>query len=252
MSEATAARLANKVAIITGVSHAGQVGCALALAFAREGASVAISSRSAERVQARTQELKAAHPDTRAIGVAADLTTEAGARRLVEETVAAFGRVDILVNLAGGLTRYGPSAELSLADWDAELNNNLRTTFLCTRAVWPLMQQQGGGKILNFSRAGSVQSSGPNMAAYNAAKAGVDALTLTFAQEGKEAGIYVNALGPGLIVTQSNLDSLHPSPEEIAHKWVSMEQIVEAALFLVSSASDGVTGALLPVRGRGI
>jgi NAD(P)-dependent dehydrogenase (short-subunit alcohol dehydrogenase family) len=252
MSEATAARLANKVAIITGVSHAGQVGFALALAFVREGASVAISSRSAERVQARIQELKAAHPDARAIGVAADLTTEAGARRLVEETVAAFGRVDILVNLAGGLTRYGPSADLSLADWDAELNNNLRTTFLCTRAVWPLMQQQGGGKILNFSRAGGVQSSGPNMAAYNAAKAGVDALTLTFAQEGKEAGIYVNALGPGLIVTQSNLDSLHPSPEEIARKWVSMEQIVEAALFLVSSASDGVTGALLPVRGRGI
>ncbi len=252
MSEATAARLANKVAIITGVSHAGQVGFALALAFVREGASVAISSRSAERVQARIQELKAAHPDARAIGVAADLTTEAGARRMVEETVAAFGRVDILVNLAGGLTRYGPSADLSLADWDAELNNNLRTTFLCTRAVWPLMQQQGGGKILNFSRAGGVQSSGPNMAAYNAAKAGVDALTLTFAQEGKEAGIYVNALGPGLIVTQSNLDSLHPSPEEIARKWVSMEQIVEAALFLVSSASDGVTGALLPVRGRGI
>jgi len=252
MSEATAARLANKVAIITGVSHAGQVGFALALAFVREGASVAISSRSAERGQARIQELKAAHPDARALGVAADLTTEAGARRLVEETVAAFGRVDILVNLAGGLTRYGPSADLSLADWDAELNNNLRTTFLCTRAVWPLMQQQGGGKILNFSRAGGVQSSGPNMAAYNAAKAGVDALTLTFAQEGKEAGIYVNALGPGLIVTQSNLDSLHPSPEEIARKWVSMEQIVEAALFLVSSASDGVTGALLPVRGRGI
>jgi NAD(P)-dependent dehydrogenase (short-subunit alcohol dehydrogenase family) len=251
MSE-TPARLANKVAIITGVSQAGQVGFALALAFVREGASVAISSRSAERVQARLQELRAARPDARALGVAADLTTEAGARRLVEETVAAFGRVDILVNLAGGLTKYGPSAELSLADWEAELNNNLRTTFLCTRAVWPLMQQQGGGKILNFSRAGGAQSSGPNMAAYNAAKAGVDALTLTFAQEGKEAGIYVNALGPGLIVTQSNLDSLHPSPAELAHKWVSMEQIVEAALFLVSSASDGVTGALLPVRGRGI
>jgi NAD(P)-dependent dehydrogenase (short-subunit alcohol dehydrogenase family) len=251
MSEPSA-RLTNKVAIITGVSHAGQVGIALALAFAREGASVSISSRSAERVQARIQELKAAQPDARAIGVAADLTTEAGVRRLIEETVAAFGRVDILVNLAGGLTKYGPSAELSLADWDAELNNNLRTTFLCTRAVWPLMRQQGGGKILNFSRAGGVQSSGPNMAAYNAAKAGVDALTLTFAQEGKEAGIYVNALGPGLVVTQANLDSLHPSPEEIAHKWVSMEQIVEATLFLVSSASDGVTGALLPVRGWGI
>ncbi len=251
MSELSA-RLAHKVAIITGVSHAGQVGFALARTFVREQASVSISSRSAERVEARAQELRAVHSQARAIGVAADLTTEEGARKLVEETVAAFGRVDILVNLAGGLTKYGPSAELSLADWDAELNNNLRTTFLCTRAVWPLMRQQGGGKILNFSRAGGAQSAGPNMAAYNAAKAGVDALTLTFAQEGKEAGIYVNALGPGLIVTQSNLDSMHPSSEEVARKWVSMEQIVEAALFLVSSASDGVTGALLPVRGWGI
>lgn len=249
MSNASTGRLMNKVAIITGVSHAGQVGFALAAALVREGASVSISSRSAERVQARTQELLAAQPGARVLGVPADLTSEEGANRLVQETVSAYGRIDILINLAGGLTKYGPSAKLSLADWDAELNNNLRTTFLCTRAVWPIMQQQGGGKILNFSRAGSTQSAGPNMAAYNAAKAGVDALTVTFAKEGKQAGIYVNALGPGLITTQSNLDSMHPSPEELASKWVNMEQIIEAALFLVSSASDGVTGALLPVRG---
>lgn len=244
--------LQHRVAIVTGASQAGQVGVALARACLREGARVAISARNAERVQARTQELQAAQPGAGVIGVAADLTTEAGANRLVEETVAAFGRVDILVNLAGGLTVYGPSAELALADWERELNNNLRTTFLCTRAVWPLMQQQGGGKILNFSRAGGAQSAGAQMAAYNAAKAGVDALTLTFAQEGKGAGIYVNALGPGLIVTQSNLDALHPSPADIALTWVSMEQIIAAALFLISAESDGVTGALLPVRGRGI
>jgi 2-dehydro-3-deoxy-D-gluconate 5-dehydrogenase len=264
-------RLAGKVAIITGVSHAGQVGFALAAAFLREGGRVVISSRNSERVHTRAKELigtlpivapaksdfsqKAALSDgspTPVLGVAADLTTEEGAEVLVKQTIAAFGRVDILVNLAGGLTKYGPSAELALADWDAELNNNLRTTFLCTRAVWPIMRQQSGGKILNFSRAGGASSAGPNMAAYNAAKAGVDALTATFAKEGKTHGIYVNAIGPGLIVTQSNLDSMHPSPEELATKWVSMEQIIEAALFLVSPASDGVTGAILPVQGRGI
>jgi 2-dehydro-3-deoxy-D-gluconate 5-dehydrogenase len=252
MSNILANRLAGKVAVITGVSHAGQVGIALATAFAWEGASVAISSRNAERVKARVQEVLAAQPGVNVIGIASDLTSEEGARQLVQETLATYGRVDILVNLAGGLTKYGPSAELSLADWNAELNNNLRTTFLCTRAVWPVMQRQGGGKILNFSRAGGAQSSGPNMAAYNAAKAGVDALTLTFAKEGKEAGIYVNAIGPGLIVTQSNLDSMHPTPEELATKWVSMEQIIEAAIFLVSSASDGVNGVILPVQGRGL
>lgn len=271
-------RLDGKIAIITGVSHAGQVGFALAKAFLHEGASVVISSRSAERVQARQQELLDLTPNVKlnerdaarvledlqkrkeqgtlppkmALAVAADLTTEEGASKLIAATMDIFGRVDILVNLAGGLTKYGPSDELSLADWDAELNNNLRTTFLCTRAVWPGMRQQGGGKILNFSRAGGAQSAGPNMAAYNAAKAGVDALTSTFAQEGKAHGIYVNAIGPGLIVTQANLESMHPTPEELASKWVDMEQIIEAALFLVSPASDGVTGALLPVRGRGI
>jgi NAD(P)-dependent dehydrogenase (short-subunit alcohol dehydrogenase family) len=241
-----------KVAIVTGVSHAGQVGYALAAALLKNGASVAISSRSAERVQARVKELQDALPGASVLGVPADLTSEKGAERLIAATEAAFRRVDLLVNLAGGLSKYGPSWQLSLADWDAELNNNLRTTFLCTRAVWPIMQRQGGGKILNFSRAGGPQSAGPNMAAYNAAKAGVDALTRTFAHEGKEHGIIVNALGPGLIVTQSNLDSMQPTPEELAARWVSMEQIIDAALFLLGPASDGVTGALLPVQGRGI
>ena len=80
----------------------------------------------------------------------------------------------------------------------------------------------------------------------------VDALTRTFAKEGKQANIYVNAIGPGLIVTQSNIDSMKPSQEDLQKKWVTMEQIIEAALFLVSSASDGVTGAILPVQGKGI
>jgi NAD(P)-dependent dehydrogenase (short-subunit alcohol dehydrogenase family) len=114
------------------------------------------------------------------------------------------------------------------------------------------MQKQGRGKILNFSRAGGVEGSSPNMLAYNCAKAGVDALTRTFAREGKNLGIYVNALGPGLVVTQSNLESMKPTQEDLEKKWVSMEQIVEAAIFLVSSASDGVNGVLLPVQAKGL
>jgi 2-dehydro-3-deoxy-D-gluconate 5-dehydrogenase len=243
-------RLESQVAIITGVSHAGQVGYALASAFAREGAMLAISARSPERVNARAQELRAEGATVTAIP--ADLTTEEGANALIQETLNSYGRINILVNLAGGLTRYGPSNELTLADWEFELNNNLRTAFLCTRAVWPIMKRQGGGKILNFSRAGGVQSAGPMMLAYNCAKAGIDALTRTFAKEGKNAGIYVNAIGPGLVVTQSNLDSMKPTPEDLSKKWVSMEQIAEAAIFLVTPASDGITGAILPVQGKGI
>ncbi len=243
-------RLKNQVAIITGVSHSGQVGFALASAMSREGSRLAISSRTAERVNARSEELRA--EGAQVVAVPADLTTEEGVNALVQETLKSYGRIDILVNLAGGLTKYSPSDELTLADWDFELNNNLRSTFLCSRAVWPVMKKQNNGKILNFSRAGGAQSAGPNMLAYNCAKAGVDALTRTLAKEGKNIGIYVNAIGPGLIVTQSNIESMKPSPEDLRKKWVSMEQIVEAAIFLVSPASDGITGAILPVQGRGI
>ena len=243
-------RLKDQVAIVTGVSHVGQVGIGLASAMAREGAMLAISSHTAERVIARSEELRA--EGARVIAIPADLTTEDGTQALIDETLKTYGRVDILVNLAGGLTKYGPSDELSLADWEFELNNNLRSTFLCSRAVWSSMKKQNRGKILNFSRAGGAQSAGPNMLAYNCAKAGVDALTRTLAKEGKNVGIYVNAIGPGLIVTQSNIESMKPSPEDIRKKWVSMEQIVEAAIFLLSPASDGITGAIVPVQGMGI
>jgi NAD(P)-dependent dehydrogenase (short-subunit alcohol dehydrogenase family) len=243
-------RLRDKVAIITGVSYAGQVGFALASSFAGEGAVLAISARSAERVAERVKGLQA-HGAT-VIGIPADLTTGEGANTLVTETVKQYGRVDILVNLAGGLTKYGPAEELSLADWEYELNNNLRTAFLCSRAVWPIMKQQGGGKILNFSTAGGVHGASANMLAYNCAKAGVDALTRTLAKEGRQVGIYVNAIGPGLIITQSNVEAMKPSQEDLAKKWVSLQQITDAAIFLVSPASDGITGAILPVQGKGI
>jgi NAD(P)-dependent dehydrogenase (short-subunit alcohol dehydrogenase family) len=243
-------RLKDQVAIVTGVSQAGQVGYALAAAFAREGALLAIGARNAERVHARAEELHA--EGARVIAIPADLTTEEGANTLIQSTLATYGQINVLVNLAGGLTKYGPPDELTLAEWEAELNNNLRSAFLCTRAVWPVMKRQGRGKILNFSRAGGAHSSSPMMLAYNCAKAGIDALTYTFARAGKEVGIAVNAIGPGLIVTQSNVESMKPTPEEMRATWVSMEHIVEAAIFLVSSAGDGVNGVVLPVQGKGI
>jgi NAD(P)-dependent dehydrogenase (short-subunit alcohol dehydrogenase family) len=249
-NQGVSTRLEGQVAIVTGVSHAGQVGFALASAMAHEGSILTISSRTAERVNARSEELRA--EGAHVIAVPADLTTEEGANAVVRETLKSYGRIDILVNLAGGLTKYGPSDELTLADWDFELNNNLRSAFLCSRAVWPIMKKQNKGKILNFSRAGGAQSAGPNMLAYNCAKAGVDALTRTLAKEGEKIGIYVNAIGPGLIITQSNIESMKPSPEDLRKKWVSMEQIIEAAIFMVSPASDGITGAILPVQGMGI
>jgi len=240
-------RLKGKAAIITGVSEAGQAGFAVAEAFAREGADIAICARNKSRVEQRAQEIRDSVENAMVLPIAADLTTEEGAKDLMQEALGAFERIDILVNLAGGLTKYGPSFELSLADWDYELNNNLRSVFLCTRAVWPTMSNQGGGKIINFSRAGGIVASGANMAAYNSAKAGVDALTYTFAKEGARAGIYVNAIGPGLLITASNIESMKPSEEEKNTKWVGLDKIAETAIFLASSASDGINGVIIPV-----
>lgn len=243
-------RLQNQVALITGVSHAGQVGYALASALAREGALLAISARNIERVNERAEELRAEGASV--IALPADLTTEEGAQMIVQETLAAYGRINVLINLAGGLTVSGPPDELTLAAWEKELNNNLRTAFLCTRAVWPIMKHQGGGKILNFSRAGGTQSSHPLMLAYNCAKAGIDALTSTFSRAGKESGILVNALGPGLLTTQANIDSMQPTPEDLRAQWVGLDHLIEAAIFLLSPAGDGVNGVVLPVQGKGV
>lgn len=240
-------RLKGKAAIITGVSGTGQAGFTLAEAFAREGADIAISSRTKSRVEQRASELRTKVQDAMVLPIAADLTTEEGAKLLIEETLGAYERIDILVNLAGGLSKFGPSSELSLSDWEHELNNNLRSVFLCIRSVWPTMSSQGSGKIINFSRAGGVTASGANMAAYNSAKAGVDALTYTFAKEGTHAGIYVNGIGPGLLLTDSNIESMKPSEEEKRTKWVGLDKIAETAIFLASSASDGINGVIIPV-----
>ncbi len=149
-------RLHQQVAIVTGVSHAGQVGYVLAAAFAREGALLAISARTAQRVNVCAEALRAEGASV--IGIPADLTTEEGAQTLVQETLATFGQINVRVNLACGFTTYEPSDELTLAAWESELNNNLRTALLCTRAVWPIMKRQGWGQDSQFQSRRSTRS----------------------------------------------------------------------------------------------
>ncbi len=115
--------LEGKVALVTGVSHDGQVGQAVAKALAERGASLTIAARSAANVEARGEELRKA--GAKVLAVAASLTDEAQVASLIERTKGDFGRLDIVVNLAGGLTRYKPATEFSLDDWSSELNNNL-------------------------------------------------------------------------------------------------------------------------------
>ncbi len=237
-------RLQGKVAIITGVSRDGQVGQTVAQAFAREGAKLVLVARKAENVQARAKEVEALGAEV--LAIPADLTKEEDVNNVVQQTLERFGRIDILVNLAGGLTRYKPATDHTLDDWNAELNNNLLTAFLCSRAVFPHMKEQGGGKIINFARAGLPQA---NMVAYNCAKAGVVALTRTFALEGRKHNINVNAVAPGLVDTKSNVEAIKPKPEDLA-KWVKREEIANTVVFLASDESSGITGQTIDVPGK--
>ncbi len=236
--------LKGKVALVTGVSGGGQVGIAVAQALGAEGAWLAIAARSRDKVEARAEELKAS--GARVVPIAADLTDEAQVKQTIERVMGEYGRLDVLVNLAGGLTRYKPAVEHTLEDWHQEVGNNLLSAFLCARAAFPRMKEAGGGTIINFSRAGTPQA---NMVAYNCAKAGVDALTRTLALEGRDYGIRVNAIAPGLVDTATNLEAMKPKDLK---KWTKREDIARVVVFLASDAAAGITGQTIPVTGWGI
>lgn len=236
--------LHGKVAIVTGVSHDGQVGQAVAKALAAQGASLAVCARTKENVVARASELKA--EGFKVIPVVASLTEEADVKRAVAETVSAFGRIDIVVNLAGGLTVYKPSTDVTIEEWTREINNNVLSAFLLTREAFPYLAKAGGGSVVNFARAGAAQA---NMLPYNVAKAGVVALTRTFALEGKDAQIRVNAVAPGLVDTVSNVNMMKP---ENTSNWAKRDEIADVVVFLASAASVGITGQVLDVTGWGL
>ena len=232
--------LEGKVAIITGVSGEGQVGQAVAKALAENGAQLAICARKQSNVEARAQELRAAGASV--FAMVGSLTDEGQVQRLIDGTISEYGRIDILVNLAGGLSRYLHS----LDDWRAEVDNNLLSAFLTSRAAFPHLQAAGDGVIINFARAGQPQA---NMVAYNCAKAGIEALTRTLALEGRDLGIRVNAIAPGLVDTASNIAAMKPKDLK---RWTKREDIAETVVFLASPAAAGITGQVIAVTGWGL
>jgi len=236
--------LEGKVALVTGVSQDGQVGQAVAKALAEKGAALAICARTRSNVDARAEELRQA--GARVLPLAANLTDESQVRELVKRTLDEYKKIDILVNLAGGLTRYKSAVEHSLDDWNHELGNNLLSAFLTSRTVFPHMRDGGGGSIINFARAGLSQA---NMVAYNCAKAGIEALTRTLALEGRDFGIRVNAVAPGLVDTASNIAAMKPKDLK---RWTKRQDIAEAVAFLASDAAAGITGQVIPVTGWGL
>ncbi|MEJ7811777.1 MAG: SDR family oxidoreductase [Gemmatimonadaceae bacterium] len=229
-------RFSNRTVVLTGVGREGQVGEVVARAFASEGARVVMLDRDAGRVEARAASLRASGFDIRAIP--ADLTDPAQVGATASEVGAAYdGRVDALVNMAGGFAMSGPVADSDPAVWQRMVAINLTTAYLATRAFLPLLRP-GRGAILYFaSVAAAAGGSSAGMAGYAAAKSGVLALMRGVAEEERAAGVRANALAPNAIRTADNVAAMGASAP-----YVEREDVAGAALFLTSDAARAITG----------
>ena len=189
-------RLEGKVAIVAGGGRG--IGRAVALAYAREGAAVAVASRTRREVDQVVAE--AALEGAQAQAFACDATDEAAVAHLVDGALAAFGRCDILVNAAGIAGPVAAVADLGLAEWEAGIRGNLRPAFLCCRAVIPHMRRQGGGKILNVASGLAVRPL-PGISAYGASKAAIVQFSRILDVEERPHGLQVFAVHPGVVRT---------------------------------------------------
>ncbi len=248
--------LSGKHALITGAG--GGIGTALCRGFAASGAKIACLDIDAHIARSAVDAVKQCGAE--GIPVVCDVSEPDQVKRSVEATIEKFGRLDILVNLAGrGLLK--PATEISLPEWDHVINVFLRSTFLFCQAVGKHMVERGAGSIINVSSIASLVAMGRGIAPYSAAKAGINALTRELAVEWARKGVRVNAIAPCRILTaplQDQLDDPATDSEELMAGWTDSipmgrlgipEEIVGPAIFLASNASSLVTGHVLAVDG---
>jgi NAD(P)-dependent dehydrogenase (short-subunit alcohol dehydrogenase family) len=221
------------IALITGVGNAGQVGYAIAEAFIRSGARVVVTD-----IDARVEEL-ARRLGGETLGVRADLTREDEAARVVAAVVEAHGRLDVVVNAAGGLGVVKSVETTSAFEWSREFERNATTAFLLSRAALPKLRQSRGS-IISFSSPAAA-SAPAKMAAYSAAKGAIDSLTRSLAREERDHGVRVNAIAPGMIDTEQNRADAEPGA-----RFVRREDIAALVLFLASPAAAAISGQTIP------
>ncbi len=218
-------QLDGKIAIVTGSSRS--IGKAIAIAFAKEGATLVLAARSVEGLNATAKEIKALGREVEVVPT--DVKNEAQIDNLFKKTMARFGRLDILVNNSG-VFHAAPIDKVPTEDWDNVIATNLRAPFLCTRAAFVIMKKQGGGRIINI---GSISASRVRYGnvAYSCAKFGLVGLTHTTALEGREFNITCGILHPG------NTERDIRPPEGTgwtAEPYLSQEEIASAAVFMAS------------------
>ncbi len=239
--------LSNKVAIVTGAGRG--IGREIALKLAGVGATVVVNDIG--EAEAVAEEIRASIKRP-SLAVAANVGLAADVARLVETTVATYGRVDILVNNAG-INRDQLVLRMSDDDWDSVLNIDLKSVFLCTRAVVRHMIKQRWGRIVSLSSiVGLVGNAG--QANYASAKAGIIGFTRSVAKEVASRGVTVNAIAPGFIDTPMTQRLEEAHREELKKRipvgyFGSPRDVAEAVAFLVSEEARYITGQVLSVDG---
>ena len=233
-------RLAGKTAIITGAGRG--IGNAIAHAFAREGAKLALAARTASEIEATRDEIKALGGD--AIAIPCDVTVEDQVKSLIEKTLEAYSRIDILVNNAGA-GAFRPAYGTPNSTWDKLMDANARSTFLCTKHVWRAMRAAGGGSIVNVSSLSGTRAF-PMYAVYTASKWAQVGFTKATAEEGKADGIRVNAIAPGKVDTP-----MRSGIAEDKTRMLKSEDCAGAAIFFASDDSRYITGQVLEIEWYG-
>ncbi len=233
----------DRVVLITGAT--GDFGPYVARAFAQSGARLALTARKLDQAQALAADLGLG--DDRALAAVVDVTQAESVAAWVAAVLAKWGRVDVLVNVAGGYKPGAPVADMQETDLDFMFNLNARSAFLTCRAVIPPMLAQGGGRIVNIGAKAALQA-GRKSTAYAISKAAVLRLTEALSAEVREHNINVNAIFPSTIDTPTNRAN---QPAADTGKWVKPEDLAAVVMFLASDAARAVHGAEIPVFGTG-
>jgi len=243
--------LTDKIAIVTGGGT--ETGKGIALKYAKAGANVVVASRNQENLDKVAAEIKLMGRES--LAVTTDICIPEQVDNMVKQTIAKFGRLDIMVNNAGRALSFKKTEEVSFEEWNANIALNLTGTFLCSVAAGKVMIEQKEGKIVNISSVAGIRPS-PILAPYGAAKAGVINLTTSLAAEWAQHNINVNCIVPGLINTeQQRLGGLVP-PEKNEDGTLlpptlfppGPDDVADLAVFLGSSASDHISGEAIPIR----
>lgn len=240
-----------KVVVVSGASSG--LGRYMAVAFAKQGADVAVSARRFERLQSLAKELESY--GVRVLPVVCDVTSDEQITQAAEQVLATFGKVDVLVNCAGS-SKGGSVDTMTNEAWDFTVATDLTSVFKVSRAYLPAMIAKGYGRIINISSVYGLMGTSRGQAAYHATKAGVISYTRAAAAELGSKGITVNAICPGFFRTELT-EGLFDTPEfqeQVKHiqpiaRAGEGDELSAAAIFLGSEEASFVTGVALPVDG---